>query len=127
VGTPTERLRALTYAPRVADAISRLGAVDVIHDHSGPPATTALEALVYQALRRRPAERYASMAALAHDLADLDAVVMPDKYELDLPPPAPLGDLPPWRTTLPILAIILGVSLALGVVAELLHRNMAPH
>jgi len=33
-----------------------------------------------------------------------------DKYERDEPPPAPLGDLPPWRTSLPILAIVLGLS-----------------
>ena len=91
-----------------------------------PDAPPALEAIVYRALRRRPAERYASIAALAHDLDHLDDVVMPDKYERDEPPPAPLGDLPPWRTTIPILAIILAVLSALGVLAEFLHRNLAP-
>lgn len=35
LGTPTERLRELTYASRVADAVTELGQVDVIHDHCG--------------------------------------------------------------------------------------------
>ena len=86
-----------------------------------PDAPLALEAVLYRALRRRPEERYESMTALAHDLQDLDAVVLPDKYERDEPLPAPLGDLPPWRTTLPILAIVLGILVALGVLAQFLH------
>jgi eukaryotic-like serine/threonine-protein kinase len=83
----------------------------------------ALEAVLYRALRRVPKERYASMAALAHDLAHLDQMEVPDKYQADVPPPAPLGDLPPWRTTIAILAIILGVLTALGVAAQLLHGS----
>jgi len=86
-----------------------------------PDVPLALEAVIYRALRRRPEERYASMAGLAHDLQDLDAVVLPQKYVRDEPPPAPLGDLPPWRTTVPILAIVLGVLLAVGFVAQLFH------
>src|SRR6266851_6789845 len=86
-----------------------------------PEVPLNLEAILYRALRRRPDERYPSMTALAHDLRDLDAVVLPDKYERDEPPPAPLGDLPPWRTTLPILAIVLGVLAALGFLAQFLH------
>ncbi|MHB8719021.1 MAG: EAL domain-containing protein [Candidatus Dormibacteria bacterium] len=35
LGTPTERLRELTYATAVAGAIARLEAVDVVHDHCG--------------------------------------------------------------------------------------------
>lgn len=88
---------------------------------SRPDVPVPLEAVLYRALRRRPQERYASMTALAHDLQDLDTVVLPDKYERDESPPAPLGDLPPWRTTLPILAIVLGVLVALGFVAQLIH------
>jgi serine/threonine protein kinase len=90
-----------------------------------PDVPLALEAVLYRALRRRPEERYASMAEVATDLAHLDGVVLPDKYEQDEPPPAPLGDLPPWRTTLPILAIVLGALATLGVLAEILHRTMA--
>jgi hypothetical protein len=67
-----------------------------------------------------------ALGALLSDLLDLDGVVLPEKYELDEPPPAPLGDLPPWRTTLPIITIVLGVLLVLGVVAEQLHRNSGP-
>jgi serine/threonine protein kinase len=91
-----------------------------------PDVPPALEAIIYRAIRRKPEERYASMAALAHDLQHLDEVVLPEKYERDEPPPAPLGDLPPWRTTIPILATILGILSLLGIAAELLHRNVAP-
>jgi glycosyltransferase involved in cell wall biosynthesis len=35
LGRPTERLRELTYATRVADTLTQLGSVDVIHDHCG--------------------------------------------------------------------------------------------
>lgn len=35
LGTPTERLRELAYSSRVADAVTELGTVDVIHDHCG--------------------------------------------------------------------------------------------
>lgn len=35
LGAPTERLRELTYANRVADTLTQLGAIDVIHDHCG--------------------------------------------------------------------------------------------
>ena len=52
-----------------------------------PDAPPALEAIIYRAIRRRPEERYASMAALAHDLLHLDEVVLPEKYERDEPPP----------------------------------------
>ena len=82
-----------------------------------------LEAVVYRALRRRPEQRYPSMAALAHDLQDLDSVVIPDHYEPDEPPPRPPGDLPPWRTTLSIMAVILLAFLLLGILAQLLHRS----
>jgi serine/threonine-protein kinase len=88
-----------------------------------PDVPLALEAVLYRALRRKPPERYPSMAELAQDLSHLDAVVLPDKYELDEPPPAPLGDLPPWRRTLPVLAIVLGILAILGFAAQLLHQS----
>ena len=84
-----------------------------------------LEAVVYRALRRKPAERYQSMADLGHDLAHLDAVTIP-AYRPDVPPPKPLGDLPPWRTTIPIFLILFGVLVALGVLAQFAHRAV-PH
>src|SRR5262249_547418 len=43
-----------------------------------PDLPAELEAVVWRALRREPAERYASMAALRHDLTHLDAVQIPD-------------------------------------------------
>jgi serine/threonine-protein kinase len=91
-----------------------------------PDVPLALEAILYRALRRRPTQRYASMADMAHDLQRLDQVVLPDKYERDEPPPAPPGDLPPWRTTVPILAVVFGLLLLVGVAAQLLHRGAAP-
>jgi eukaryotic-like serine/threonine-protein kinase len=103
--------------------------------HTDPPLVRrlrrdtppVLEAVIYRALRRRPEERYASMKALADDLGNLDSVGVPDRYEQDIPPPAPLGDLPPWRTALPIIAIVLAVLVAFGILAQLLHRGAVPH
>jgi serine/threonine-protein kinase len=92
-----------------------------------PETPPALEAIVYRCVRRRPEERYQSMAALAHDLAHMDGVVIPDRYERDVPPPAPLGDLPPWRDTLPVLFVVLGLLTLLGVLAEVLHRAQGSH
>jgi eukaryotic-like serine/threonine-protein kinase len=85
-----------------------------------------LEAVVYRALRRQAAERYQSMADLAHDLVHLDEVSIP-AYRPDQPPPKPPGDLPPWRTTAPILLAIFGTLLVLGLLAEIAHRNLTPH
>ena len=65
------------------------------------------------------------MAALRHDLTHLDTVSNPPVYAPDIPPPAPLGDLPPWRTTLPIRAIVLAVYALIGILAELTHRVVA--
>src|SRR5579871_2631937 len=89
-----------------------------------PDAPEGLEVLLYRALRRRPAERYPSMAALRTDLSDLDAVRVPEKFEADEPPPVAPGDLPPWSTTLRILVVIAAALLLIGVAAELLHRGM---
>lgn len=91
-----------------------------------PEVPAAVEAVLYRALRRRPAERYPTMAAFATDLRNPDRVMLPATYEPDEPPPAPLGDLPPWRTTLPIVAITLGVLAGLGALAECVHRAAPP-
>lgn len=92
-----------------------------------PETPPALEAIIYRCLRRRPEERYPNIAALAHDLANLAAVDIPDTYERDIPPPPPLGDLPSWRTSVPVLVVILAVLTLLGVLAEVLHRSQATH
>ncbi|HEY2594464.1 MAG TPA: serine/threonine-protein kinase, partial [Chloroflexota bacterium] len=68
-----------------------------------PDVPRSVEAILYRALRRRPAERYQSMADFANDLSHLDSVVIPAFYAPDEPPPKPAGDLPPWRTTLTVL------------------------
>jgi serine/threonine-protein kinase len=86
-----------------------------------PEVPPGVEAIVYRALRRVPDERYPSMDALRHDLEHQGEVPIPD-YRPDVPPPRPPGDLPPWGTTARIVAAIFGGLLALGAVAELLHR-----
>ena len=43
-----------------------------------PDVPTQLEAVVFRALRRDPAERYQSMAGLQYDLDDLESVEIPD-------------------------------------------------
>jgi len=86
-----------------------------------PGIPPTVEAIVYRALRRLPHERYQSMAELRQDLLHADAVTIP-AYRPDVPPPQPLGDLPPFRTTARIMAAIVAAMIAVGVVAELLHR-----
>src|SRR5216683_3003287 len=90
-----------------------------------PEVPEAVQAIVYRALRRRPEERYASMAELRLDLEYPDSVAIPT-YLADIPPPKPLGDLPPWRTTGTILAVILGAMLLLGFLAQNLHHSLPP-
>ena len=90
-----------------------------------PDVPEALQAIVYRALRRRPEERYQSMAELQHDLKHLDAVVIPN-YVPDVPPPRPPGDLPPWRTTLPVIAVIVVILALLGFLAQTLHQIAPP-
>jgi serine/threonine-protein kinase len=90
-----------------------------------PDVPQGLEVVLYRAYRRRPDERYASMATLREDLSHLDDVRVPEKYEADEPPPAPPGDLPPWSTTLRIMAVIVALLAVAGVAAELLHRGAA--
>jgi serine/threonine-protein kinase len=81
-----------------------------------PPA---LEAVVWRALRREPAERYPGMAALRHDLTHLDEVRIPEY-------PTDAGSRPlVSREHLVNAGVVIGVLVvlaALGVVAELVHR-----
>jgi serine/threonine-protein kinase len=85
-----------------------------------PDLPPALEAVVWRALRRDPAERYPSMAALRHDLHHLDEVVIPEY---------PVGDRRSpivSREHLVTTAIVVGaivVLALLGVAAELFHRT----
>ncbi|MBV8717984.1 MAG: serine/threonine protein kinase [Chloroflexi bacterium] len=95
--------------------------------HLRPDAPPAIEAIVYRALRRRPSERYQTMADLAYDLSHLDSVDVPAVYLPDEPPPKPLGDLPPWRITLTILAVILVILLLAGSAAQFAHHTPVTH
>jgi eukaryotic-like serine/threonine-protein kinase len=81
-----------------------------------------LEAIVWRALRRDPAERYQSMAAFRHDLTHLDSVEVP-QYPKEV-----LGRPLVSRTQLVNAAIIAGVFVvlaAIGVVAQLVHSGQA--
>jgi serine/threonine-protein kinase len=83
-----------------------------------PDLPPALEAVVWRALRRDPAERYASMAELRHDLSHFDEVEIP-KYPTTAP-----GRVAVSREHLVNTAIVVGalVLLAvLGIVAQLAH------
>jgi eukaryotic-like serine/threonine-protein kinase len=79
-----------------------------------------LEAVVWRALRRDPAERYASMAALRHDLTHLDEVHIPDY-------PSNTDSRPVVSRELLVNAgVVFGVLLVLallGLAAELVHRG----
>ena len=78
-----------------------------------------IEAVVWRALRRDPAERYASMADLRHDLLHLDDVEVPEY------PAAEAGRVSVSRQHVVSALIVIGVLIALaalGVVAELVHR-----
>jgi serine/threonine-protein kinase len=83
----------------------------------------ALEAVVYRALQRDPADRYPSMAALKEDLEHLDAVAIPT-YATNharrrrLPAQA----IPAVLIVLTIMCLVL-----LGVAAELFHRAQVTH
>jgi serine/threonine protein kinase len=87
-----------------------------------PDLPPALEAVVWRALRREPAERYASMADLRHDLEHLDQVKIPEY------PSTSGGRTGVSREHLVSAGIVVAVLMliaALGVAAEILHRSQA--
>jgi serine/threonine protein kinase len=87
--------------------------------HKRADLPPALEAVVWRALRRDPAERYPSMAALRYDLTHLDEVKIPEY-------PSDTGARPiVSREHLVSAAVVIGVLVllaVLGVVAQLVHR-----
>ncbi|HLZ30769.1 MAG TPA: serine/threonine-protein kinase [Chloroflexota bacterium] len=85
-----------------------------------PELPPALEAVVWRALRREPAERYQSMADLRHDLGHLDEVNIP-VYPTDTG-----GARLVSRENLVNAGIVVAVLVfiaALGFVAEFVHRS----
>jgi serine/threonine-protein kinase len=94
-----------------------------------PETPAGLEAVVFRALRREPAERYQTMAALRDDLEHLDRVRIPDQAAAGsgAEPTAPDRARPwPARTGAVVLAILAALAV-LGVLAELLQRaQVAP-
>jgi eukaryotic-like serine/threonine-protein kinase len=78
-----------------------------------------LEAVVWRALRRDPAERYASMAELRHDLTHLDEVKIPEYPSAARRGPVSREHV--VNTGVVIAALV--VLAVLGIVAELVHRT----
>lgn len=87
-----------------------------------PELPPVVEAVVWRALRREPAERYASMADLRHDLEHLGEVAIPGY-------PSATGERRGIsREHLVNGGIVVGVLVliaALGVAAEMVHRSQA--
>jgi serine/threonine-protein kinase len=85
-----------------------------------PDLPAPVEAIVWRALRREPAERYASMAGMRHDLTHLDEVAIPE-----YPTSSTQGRGPKiTREHLVTVAVVVGVFVLLaviGVVAQLAH------
>jgi serine/threonine protein kinase len=79
---------------------------------------TTLAYVVGRALQRDPNRRYPTMAALAHDLTHLDDV------DLSVPLDLATGSsgLPAASVTWLVLALVLAFLVALGLVAEFVHR-----
>jgi serine/threonine-protein kinase len=89
-----------------------------------PELPAELEAVVWRALRREPAERYASMAALRHDLTHLDAVQIPE-----YPTSSDGGGLRVAREHVVTALVIVGafvVLVLIGVFAQLVHTARGP-
>jgi eukaryotic-like serine/threonine-protein kinase len=87
-----------------------------------PELPPALEAVVWRALRREPAERYASMADLGHDLEHLDEVKIPE-YPSDTGGRSVVSR--EFLVSTGIVVAVLVLIAALGFAAELLHRTQA--
>jgi eukaryotic-like serine/threonine-protein kinase len=83
----------------------------------------ALEAIVYRALQRDPAQRYPNMASFKHDLQHLDEVAIPTYA----PGRSRRRLLPERATPVLLIVIVLACLVLLGVLAEFVHRAQVPH
>jgi serine/threonine protein kinase len=84
----------------------------------------ALEAIVWRALRREPAERYASMAELRDDLQHLDRVSIPSEY----PSPTERSRLVSreWLVNAAVVVGVLVLLAVIGVLAQMAHIARGP-
>jgi len=93
-----------------------------------PGVPPGVEAIVYRALRREPAERYQTMAELQQDLKHPEAVVPPEYDREQLFPPLPVasvGPLPSMMKTIAIVVAVFVVLILIGVIAEMVHHGGA--
>jgi serine/threonine-protein kinase len=89
-----------------------------------PDLAPEVEAVVWRALRREPAERYQSMAELRNDLEHLDQVKIPE-YPTNTGGQSRISREHLVNTGVVVAALL--IIAALGVAAELAHRaQVAP-
>lgn len=84
----------------------------------------ALEAIVWRALRREPAERYSSMADLREDLLHLDQVVIPHEYPS--PTDRPRGVSREWLVNAAVVVGVLVLLAVIGMLAQMAHIARGP-
>jgi serine/threonine protein kinase len=89
-----------------------------------PDLPPALEAVVWRALRRDPAERYASMAALCEDLRHLDQVDIPKVYPAETSRPLRVSREHMVNAAVVVAALLL--LAVIGIIAQLAHSARGP-
>jgi serine/threonine-protein kinase len=82
-----------------------------------------LEAVVWRAMRREPAERYASMADLRHDLSHLDDVPVPEYPTSTQSGPRVARE---HLVTALVIVGVFAVLVLIGVLAQLAHTARGP-
>lgn len=91
-----------------------------------PDVPPQLEAVVFRALRRDPADRYQSIAELQRDLNDLESVEIPDYGPAQFARPRS-GAMPSPLVSAGIIFAVFLVLAVLGIVAEMVHRGQLAH
>lgn len=82
-----------------------------------PEVPAGLEAVLFRALRREPAERYQSLAEFRYGLENLDSVPIPD-YTTQ----SRRGPLPSLLPAIAIILMVIAALAALGILAQIIHN-----